>query len=345
MAAAEARHAPVLLEEVLAGLRLTPESRVIDGTFGAGGYSRAFLAAGAAVVLGLDRDRQALDAAASWAASHGDRLRLREARFSGLDAVAEAEALAQVDAVALDVGVSSMQLDQAARGFSFLRDGPLDMRMGAEGPSAADLVNRAAEAALADAFFHLGEERAARRIARAIFAARAEAPIETTGRLAEIIAAASPKPRRAGAKRGRPGGAEIHPATRCFQALRIAVNNELGELSAGLAAAERALAPGGRLAVVSFHSLEDRLVKRFLAERGGRAPRGSRHEPEINQRPASFRIETSGAIAPGAAELARNPRARSAKLRVAVRAEADAWPEPPSPQRGLDADSLLARRK
>ena len=235
----------------------------------------------------------------------------------------------------LDIGVSSMQLDQAARGFSFMRDGPLDMRMGRHGISAADLVNDASETALADILFHLGEERAARRIARAVLAARAAAQIETTGRLAEVIESVSPRP--------RPG--QPHAATRSFQALRIAVNDELGELMRGLAAAERALKPGGRFAVVSFHSLEDRIVKRFLAERAGRAAKGSRYEPEINQRPASFALDKTGAVSPGSEELARNPRARSAKLRVARRTEAETWPEPPSPQAGLDAAAALARRR
>lgn len=333
--AAEQRHKPVLLAEVLAALAPLEGAVALDGTFGAGGYARAFLEADAARVIGLDRDPSALEAAQAWAPLYGGRLTLVETTFGGLDAAAEEAGADGVDAIALDIGVSSMQLDEAGRGFSFLRDGPLDMRMGSDGISAAELVNEATEAALADLIFHLGEDRAARRIARAIVEARNEAPIETTRRLAEIIERISPKQ-----KPGQP-----HPATRAFQALRIAVNDELGELMRGLAAAERALKPGGRLAVVSFHSLEDRVVKRFLAERAGRGGGRSRHEPEINQLPASFILDKAGAIAPGPEELTRNPRARSAKLRAARRTTAEAWPEPPSPQMGLDAAAALSRRR
>ena len=331
---AEGRHIPVLLAEVLSALQPLEGSVILDGTFGAGGYARALLEAGAARVIGLDRDAAALEAARDWAERYGERLTLVEHRFSALDAAAEGAGASKLDGIALDIGVSSMQLDEGERGFSFMRDGPLDMRMGRHGISAADLVNEAAEAALADVFFHLGEDRAARRIAKTVVAARKEARIETTGRLAALIESVSPKQ--------RPG--QPHPATRAFQALRIAVNDELGELMRGLAAAERVLEEGGRLAVVSFHSLEDRIVKRFLAERSGRGGGRSRHEPEINRRPPSFEIDKAGAVSPGPEELARNPRARSAKLRMARRSAAEPWPEPPSPQAGLDAAAVLARR-
>lgn len=334
--AAAGAHEPVLLSEALAALAPIEGGVFLDGTFGAGGYSRALLERGAARVIGLDRDPSAIAAGQAWAGLYPNRLILKETRFSELDAAAAEAGPEGLDGVALDIGVSSMQLDQAARGFSFMREGPLDMRMGSHGPSAADLVARASEEALADILFHLGEERAARRIARAIVAARAEAPIETTAALAAVIERVLPKSRKPG---------QPHPATRSFQALRIAVNDELGELSRGLAAAERALKPGGRLAVVSFHSLEDRIVKRFLSERAGKAAQGSRHQPMFNRRPSSFALDKAGAVAPGDAEIARNPRARSAKLRLARRTEAEAWPEPPSPQEGLDAASALARSR
>ncbi len=303
-----APHVPVLLGAILA--RVTPVSGVwVDGTFGAGGYAKGLLEAGAERVIGIDRDPTAL-AAAGWAAAWGDRLRLVPGNFAELDRLAGAP----VDGVVLDLGVSSMQLDQPERGFSFLRDGPLDMRMSTAGPSAADLVNTAPEADLADILHQYGEERAARRIARAITRARGEAPIATTGRLAEIVAGCLPRP--------KPG--QAHPATRSFQALRIAVNDELGALVAGLEAAERALRPGGRLAVVSFHSLEDRVVKRFLALRAGQGPGTSRHAPQAAPFTPRFSLDTKGGVAPDAAEIDANPRARSARLRLATRTEAPA---------------------
>ncbi len=303
-------HVPVLLGAILR--HVAPVSGIwVDGTFGAGGYARGLLEAGAAQVIGIDRDPTAL-AAADWADAWGDRLRLVAGNFANLDRLAGAP----VDGVVLDLGVSSMQLDRPERGFSFLRDGPLDMRMSTEGPSAADLVTTAPEAGLADILHQYGEERAARRIARAIVRARAEAPIETTGRLAEIVAACLPRP--------KPG--QVHPATRSFQALRIAVNDELGALVVGLEAAERALRPGGQLAVVSFHSLEDRVVKRFLALRAGQGPGTSRHAPEAAPFTPRFRLEQKRGIAPDADEVAANPRARSARLRLAVRTEAPAGP-------------------
>jgi len=315
MAAARARttpspapspHVPVLLGPLLRVV--APVSGVwVDGTFGAGGYARALLAAGAAQVIGIDRDPGALALAAPWAGDHGDRLRLIEGRFSELDRLAGAP----VDGVVLDLGVSSMQLDQAGRGFSFQKDGPLDMRMGAEGPTAADLVNTLPEADLADILFHYGEERAARRIARAILAAR---PLATTRELAALVERCLPRP--------KPG--QSHPATRSFQAIRIAVNDEFGELAGGLEAAERALKPGGWLAVVTFHSLEDRVVKRFMASRSGVDGQGSRHAPVQSRTRPAFALATRRAIAPDAAELAANPRARSARLRVARRSDAPA---------------------
>jgi 16S rRNA (cytosine1402-N4)-methyltransferase len=305
----EAPHVPVLMGEVVDALEPGPGKTVIDGTFGAGGYTRAILATGASVIA-FDRDPTARRFAEGLPA---DRFRFVEARFSEMDAeVGEASA----DGVALDLGVSSMQLDEAERGFSFLRDGPLDMRMGAEGPTAADLVNTAEPAELARILFVYGEERQSRRIAQAIARRRAEQPFTRTLELAEFIEKAL------GGRRG----AKVHPATRSFQAIRIAVNEELSELEAGLAAAERVLRPNGRLCVVTFHSLEDRIVKSFLAVRAGRTPAGSRHAPPVKAGPApSFQLLFNGARSPGEEEVAANPRARSAKLRAAVRTEAPVW--------------------
>ncbi len=321
-----APHEPVLLAEVLAALAVVPGGLYLDGTFGAGGYTRAILAAGGRV-LALDRDPSAIDAGQALAAESDGRLVLALSRFSRMEAAARAENLGPFDGIALDLGVSSMQFDRPERGFSFRFDGPLDMRMGAEGRSAADLVNELDEKPLADLIYRYGEERASRKIARAIVAARAKAPILTTGALAEIVARAAPaKPH------------EIHPATRTFQALRIAVNQELDELTAALAAAERLLRPGGKLAVVSFHSLEDRIVKHFLAERSGRGRAASRLLPGEKPPPApSFILPAGLPIVPGAAECARNPRARSAKLRWATRSQAPAAkPDdaPPAPRPG-----------
>jgi 16S rRNA (cytosine1402-N4)-methyltransferase len=300
-----APHIPVLIEALVEAVAPVT-GHWIDGTFGAGGYTRRLLAEGAGRVTGIDRDPVALAAAAPFAASE-PRLTLVAGRFGEMDTLVAGP----VDGVALDLGVSSMQLDAAARGFSFTRDGPLDMRMSAEGPSAADLVNSAPEAELADILFHYGEERASRRIARAIHAAR---PVETTGQLAEIVSACLPRP--------KPG--QSHPATRSFQAIRIAVNDEFGELIRGLAAAERLLAPGGALAVVSFHSLEDRVVKRFLQVRAGAAGGANRFAPEAEGPAPTLRLAPRRAIAPTQEEVAANPRARSAKLRVARRTEAPA---------------------
>ena len=304
----DAPHVPVLLGPILA-LAAPVRGTWLDGTFGAGGYARGLIAAGADRVIGIDRDPAAHDMAAAWLPGYGGRIELHRATFAGLDRIAPGP----LDGVVLDLGVSSMQLDQAARGFSFLRDGPLDMRMGQAGDSAADLVNAAPEDLLADIIFLYGEDRAARRIARAIVAARAQAPITTTLRLAEVVASVLPRP--------KPG--QSHPATRTFQAIRIAVNTEFEELVEGLAAAERALAPGGILAVVSFHSLEDRIVKRYLAEAAG-GPAANRHAPATAAEPARFVPVTKGAVEADAAEVAANPRARSARLRMARRTAAPA---------------------
>lgn len=305
MTQTSAPHVPVLLQPIVdavAPLRGT----WIDGTMGAGGYTRALLDAGAEHMIGLDRDPLAHDMAADWGAPYGDRLETVKTVFSLMDTVAQ-----DVGGVVLDLGVSSMQLDRADRGFSFMRDGPLDMRMGDEGPTAADIVNEASEAMLADILHRYGEERAARRIARAIVRTRDETPYTTTLQLAETITSNLP--------RSKPG--QSHPATRSFQAIRIAVNDEFGELVEGLHAAERALAPGGWLAVVTFHSVEDRAVKRFLAARSDSGGGGSRHLPERAALTPGF--ETIGrAISPSDEEVARNPRARSARLRLARRTDA-----------------------
>lgn len=274
----------------------------MDGTFGAGGYARGLLEAGAARVIGIDRDPLALQMAAPMLAELGPRLRLIPGTFSQLDSLAGEP----LDGVVLDLGVSSMQLDQAARGFSFAKDGPLDMRMSQDGPSAADLVNTAPEDYLADILFNYGEERASRRIAHAIVAAR---PVTGTLALAEIISKCLPRP--------KPG--QSHPATRSFQALRIAVNTEFPELVEGLAAAERALKPGGSLAVVTFHSLEDRIVKRYFQNASGNDAQTNRYAPARPEDTARFTLVTRRAIAPDAVELAENPRSRSAKLRIGRR--------------------------
>ena len=304
-------HVPVLLRPLLQAV--PPVSGVwLDGTFGAGGYARGLLAAGAERVIGVDRDPLALEMAQAWIGEFAGRLNLVAGTFSDLDDLAGEP----LDGVVLDLGVSSMQLDQAERGFSFQKDGPLDMRMSQDGPSAADLVNGADEGVLADILYHYGEERASRRIARAIVEARAVEPIGTTLRLAEIVARCLPRP--------KPG--QSHPATRSFQAIRIAVNTEFDELAQGLAAAERALKPGGRLAVVTFHSLEDRIVKRYLQQASGAEANANRYAPARAEDAPRFEMITRKAVAPDDQELAENPRARSAKLRVARRTAAPARP-------------------
>jgi len=302
-----APHIPVLLSEVMDALALQPGDTYVDGTFGAGGYARAALDRGIAHAYGFDRDPTAIAAA-----FHDERLTLIEERYGQMDAALHARGVSTVDAIALDIGVSSMQLDRPERGFSFQADGPLDMRMGNHGPSAADFLNHADEAEIADVLYRYGEEPKSRRIARAIVAAR---PLERTGEFAEVV-------RRA---LGYHPGAK-DPATRAFQAIRIHVNGELDELDAGLRAAERLLRPGGRLAVVTFHSLEDRVVKRFLRERSGGDPRGSRYLPEARDRgPAPTFRSPAKAVRASDAELAVNPRARSATLRAGVRTDAPAW--------------------
>ena len=309
----DAPHIPVLLDEVLTALAVKPGETHVDGTFGAGGYTRAILAAGAARVFAFDRDPDAIAAGRRLEAESGGRLVLVAERFSRMSEALAARGVTSVDGVTLDIGVSSMQLDQAARGFSFQTDGPLDMRMEQVGASAADFVNEAGEAEIADVLHLYGEEPRARRIARAIVAAR---PLSRTGELAEAV-------RRAV---GYHPGMPKDPATRTFQAIRIHLNRELDELDEGLSAAESLLAPGGRLAVVSFHSLEDRIVKRFLNARGKPKPAGSRHLPEAAPgREPSFESVSRGVRA-GERELASNPRSRSATLRAARRNTAPAWP-------------------
>ncbi|MEP2534208.1 16S rRNA (cytosine(1402)-N(4))-methyltransferase RsmH [Shimia sp.] len=299
-------HIPVLIDAILT--RCAPISgRWLDGTFGAGGYTRCLLDAGADKVFGVDRDPLAFEMAAPWVGEYGDRIELVAGVFSKMDDYAQ-----DLDGIVLDLGVSSMQLDLAERGFSFMRDGPLDMRMSQDGPSAADIVNTATEEELANILFHYGEERASRRIARAICKARAVQPLSTTLELTEIVEGCLP--------RSKPG--QSHPATRSFQGLRIAVNDEYGELFRGLMAAERALKPGGVLAVVTFHSIEDRMVKRFMQSRAGRTGNVNRYAPEVERDAPAFELMTRKAVGPDADELAVNPRSRSAKLRVARRTDA-----------------------
>jgi 16S rRNA (cytosine1402-N4)-methyltransferase len=312
-ASASARHVPVLLDEVLDALAVAAGETHVDGTFGAGGYTKAILDKGAARVFAFDRDPEAIEDGRALAASSGGRLTLVPERFSRMRQALSDLDVEAVDGVALDVGLSSTQLDRAERGFSFQADGPLDMRMSRQGETAADFVNHAGEAEIADVIFHYGEEPKARRIARAIVAAR---PIERTGQLADLVRKAA----------GHKPGAKKDPATRTFQAIRIHVNEELAELEGGLAAAEQVLAPGGRLAVVTFHSLEDRIVKRFLKARSGALPAGSRHLPARAQAgPAPSFEAVAKPVRAGNAETAANPRARSATLRAARRTAAPPW--------------------
>jgi 16S rRNA (cytosine1402-N4)-methyltransferase len=312
MTPAAQRHISVLGREAVEMLDPRDGGIYIDATFGAGGYSRAILEIPGTRVIGIDRDRSAVTGGFDLVDRSGGRLTLVEDRFSNLAEICAAQGIDSVDGVVMDVGVSSMQLDQADRGFSFRLGGPLDMRMGHDGPTAADVVAKASEADLANIIYVFGEERHSRGVARAIVAARKEAPITTTQALADIVGKVV---------RSKPN--EIHPATRTFQALRIFVNEELDELHLALAAAERVLKPGGRLVVVSFHSLEDRIVKNFLTERG-KAAGGSRHLPEVAQAAPSFQILTKRPVTPGEAEVSANPRARSAKLRAAERTSAPA---------------------
>ena len=335
MTPGQPRHIPVLLSEVLEALNLKPGARIIDGTFGAGGYSRAILdATGDAEVLALDRDATAVAAAAPMTARYHGRLSVVLAPFSELEQIARGPltttsgdrpaAFAAPDGIVLDIGVSSMQIDTAERGFSFMADGPLDMRMGQTGPTAADFINSADEADIADVLFQFGEERRSRAVARAIVRARDASPVTTTRALARIVEKTL----------GRPRGDEKHPATRTFQALRIHINDELGELAAALDGAERILPPGGRLVIVTFHSLEDRIVKRFFARRSRPQSPGSRHGPPVHSIQVfepSFRIVNRNPLTASEDELAANPRARSAKLRAAERTAAPAFtPDDPA---------------
>src|SRR3954467_1518984 len=326
MSPAAPRHISVLGREAVEMLNPKDGGVYIDATFGAGGYSRAILAVTGTQVIGIDRDRSAGPGGFDLVEQSDGRLTLVEDRFSNLAEICTAQGVAEVDGVVMDVGVSSMQLDQAERGFSFRLGGPLDMRMGHDGPTAAEVVAKATEAQLANIIYIFGEERHSRAVARAIVAARKEAPITTTKALADIVGkVVHSKPN------------ESHPATRTFQGLRIFVNAELDELHLALAAAERVLKPGGRLVVVSFHSLEDRIVKNFFTERG-KSGGGSRHLPELAQAAPSFQILTKRPVTPDDDELRDNPRARSAKLRAGERTEA-----PAQPQAALPAWPTLAK--
>ena len=315
-------HAPVLLPEAMEALAIAPGALIVDATFGGGGYSRALLEAGARVIA-FDRDPDAIARGAALSAQFADRFTLHQARFSELLAFVNEP----LTGVVFDLGVSSFQFDEAERGFSFQTDADLDMRMEKEGLSAADAVNRLSETALADLIYHYGEDDESRRIARAIVQERAAHAITRTLALADIVE------RAVGGRRG----ARTHPATKTFQALRLLVNDELGELARGLSAAEQALAPGGRLVAVSFHSLEDRMVKQFITARADAQGRGSRHAPDLaandpSRRAASFALERKRSTAPSDEEIAANPRARSASLRWATRTDAPAWDdlEPPA---------------
>lgn len=323
-------HAPVLLHEMLETLAPRDGEDILDGTFGGGGYSRAILDVADCRVIGVDRDMTAFERA-ELLEKRDPRFRAVLGAFGDLDALALTAGFSGLDGVVLDLGVSSFQIDQAERGFSFMREGPLDMRMGQTGPSAADVVNNLGERDLANIIYRLGEERQSRRIAQAIVTRRGRAPFHSTLDLADTVEAAL------GGRRG----AKIHPATRTFQAIRMYVNDELGELARALAAAENILRPDGRLVVVTFHSLEDRMVKQFLRERSGLLGGGSRHMPGLKlTRPASFHLPLRKSVEPQPEETTVNPRARSARLRLAVRTTAEPWREPP--EIGLDAPPLSA---
>lgn len=317
------RHFPVMRDEVLAVLSPKADEIFVDGTFGAGGYSRAMLEEGPCRVYAIDRDPNVKETADALAHEFPGRFQLVPGCFSQMDELMKAQGIEAVDGVALDIGVSSMQFDDSERGFSFQNDGPLDMRMSAEGTSAAQVVNQYGEEELADIIYGFGEEKKSRRIARAIVEARLVEPIERTAHLAKIIEGAI------GYRRYVKGKKQIHPATRTFQALRIYVNDELGELRKGLDAAERILNPGGRLCIVTFHSLEDRIVKKFFKTRSGGDARGSRHMPQDNTEETnpSFEMIVKGAKKPSKNELDLNVRSRSAKLRAARRTEASVWPK------------------
>ncbi len=311
------RHIPVMLPDVLDALGPKAGETFIDGTFGAGGYTRAILQSSASHVIAFDRDPTAIAGGAELVAQFAPRLTLLHRPFGGLAEAVEELGIAAVDGVVLDIGVSSMQIDQAERGFSFQSDGPIDMRMSREGPSAADVVNGFDEEQIADIIYEYGDERRSRAVARAIVKARAVAPLTRTKELADLVLRVFHGRREDGR----------HPATRTFQGLRIFVNDELGELERGLRGAEKILRPGGRLVVVTFHSLEDRIVKRFIAERAGKSDQGSRYLPQKNLQvsPPSFRIVNSRPLTPQKGELDVNPRARSARLRAAIRTDAPFW--------------------
>jgi len=315
------QHIPVLLNEIVTAIEPKDGEVYVDGTFGAGGYTRAVLNAADCKVIAIDRDPDAIKRAEGFAEEFPGRFQILEGCFGDMSALLTAAGIDVVDGVMLDIGVSSYQLDEAGRGFSFREEGPLDMRMAQSGESAADVVNTYGETELADIIFRLGEERKSRRIAAAIVRQREEAPFTTTKELADLVEKVIGRPPR------KKGQKQVHPATRTFQALRIHVNDELGELRRGLVGAEEKLGEGGRLVVVAFHSLEDRIVKKFMAERGGRVPAGSRHLPgpaDVGPSP-SFYLKVKGAVKPGDAELGENMRARSARLRVAARTAAKAW--------------------
>ena len=313
-----ARHIPVLLHEVLDALSPTKDGIYIDGTFGAGGYTRAILDAADCNVLAIDRDPEAISAGRALEADYPGRLTLIEGRFGEMARLAQDAGVDAADGIVLDIGVSSMQLDEAERGFSFQKDGPLDMRMSRSGPSAADVIATLPEGELADILYNFGDERRSRAIAKAIIEARENSPITSTGALVEVITGVL-GPRREPAK---------HPATRTFQALRIFVNGELDELARGLSQAEQILRPGGKIAVVTFHSLEDRIAKRFFAIRAGRMPRPSRHVPAVEtvERASSLHLVNRRPVKPRGEEVMQNPRARSARLRAAERTNAPAHP-------------------
>lgn len=316
-----ARHIPVMLPDVLDALQPRPHETYIDGTFGAGGYTRAILETADCRVVAFDRDPTAIAAGAALVEAFAPRLTLLHRPFGEMAEAIQEIGVEAVDGVVLDIGVSSMQIDQAERGFSFQSDGPLDMRMSCEGPSAADVVNGFEEEQIADIIYEYGEERRSRAIARAIVKARAIAPLTRTKDLADLVLRVF---------HGRKEDGR-HPATRTFQGLRIFVNDELGELERALGAAEKILRPGGRLVLVTFHSLEDRIVKRFLAERSGKMDQGSRYLPQKNIQvsPPSFRLVNSRPLTPQKGELDVNPRARSARLRAAIRTDAPAWSAAP----------------